>query len=44
MIASFDADNIDVRQELAQRYLAQGDGARLKSGPATACTSMSTIP
>ncbi len=27
MIASFDADNIDVRRELAQRYLAQGDGA-----------------
>ncbi len=26
MIASFDADNIDVRRELAARYLAEGDG------------------
>ena len=27
MIASFDADNIDVRRELAERYLAENDGA-----------------
>ena len=27
MIASFDADNIDVRRSLAERYLAEGDGA-----------------
>jgi Tfp pilus assembly protein PilF len=27
MIAAFDADNIDVRKELAQRYLAAGDPA-----------------
>ncbi len=26
MIASFDADNIDVRRALAERYLAEGDG------------------
>jgi Tfp pilus assembly protein PilF len=26
MIASFDADNIDVRRALAERYLASGDG------------------
>jgi tetratricopeptide (TPR) repeat protein len=27
MIASFDADNIDVRRALAERYLSDGDGA-----------------
>ena len=26
MIASFDADNIDIRRALAERYLAEGDG------------------